>query len=89
MLAIYDRDYFKGKENLDGSFIESSDRDVRRLNYMWYMYATQHVLSYKKDFGWIEFIYKLEGKHIFSKPNFKADIVSGLGKYFEWDIRKK
>lgn len=80
-LSIYDRDYFKDKEILDGSFIEASDKEVRRHNYMRYMYATQHVFSYKNDFSLINFIYKLEGKHPFWKPNHRAEIVSGLGKY--------
>ena len=45
------------------------------------MYATQHVFSYKNDFSLIDFIYELEGAHPFWSPNYRAEIVSGLGKY--------
>lgn len=39
------------------------------------------VFSYKNDFSLIEFIYKMKGEHIFMKPNLKAEVVSGLGRY--------
>ena len=45
------------------------------------MYATQHVFSYKNDFSLIDFIYELEGAHPFWSHNYRAEIVSGLGKY--------
>lgn len=80
-LSIYDREYFKDKEEIDGSFIEASDEDIRRHNFLRYMYATQHVFNYKNDFSLIEFFYKLEGKHPFWKPNHRAEIISGLGRY--------
>jgi len=80
-LSIYDREFFKDKERLDGSFIEASDKEIRKHNYLRYMYATQHVFSYKNDFSLIEFEYKLEGKHPFLRPNHRTEIVSGLGKY--------
>lgn len=80
-LSIYDREFFKDMERLDGSFIEASDKEIRRHNYLRYMYATQHVFSYKNDYSLIEFVYKLEGQHPFLKPNYRTEIVSGLGKY--------
>lgn len=80
-LSIYDHEYFRDKEGLDGVFVEANDKEVRRHNYLRYMYATQHVFSYKNDFSLIEFVYKLEGKHPFWKPNYKSEIVSGLGRY--------
>ena len=80
-LSIYDREFFKDMERLDGSFIEASDKEIRRHNYLRYMYATQHVFSYKNDFSLIEFVYKLERKHPFLRPNHRTEIVSGLGRY--------
>lgn len=80
-LSIYDREYFKNKEELDGVFVDADDKEVRRHNYLRYMYATQHVFSYKNDFSLIEFVYKLDGKHPFWKPNYNSEIVSGLGRY--------
>ena len=79
-LSIYDKDYFS-EDNLDCSFIEADDKDVRRHNMMRYFYAQRHVFSYKNDFSLIEFIYKMKGEHIFMKPNLKAEVVSGLGRY--------
>lgn len=81
-LSIYDRHFFKGKEELDGCFVEASDKEVRRYNMMQYFYATRHVFSYKNDFRLIEFIYKMRGgSHEFMTPHLKAEVVSGLGRY--------
>ncbi|WP_337670284.1 DUF4238 domain-containing protein [Prevotella pectinovora] len=80
-LSVYDRSYFKNKEDIDGAFVNADDKEVRRQNYLRYMYATQHVFSYKNDFSLIDFIYELEGAHPFWSPNYRAEIVSGLGKY--------
>ena len=80
-LSVYDRSYFKNKEDIDGAFVNADDKEVRRQNYLRYMYATQHVLSYKNDFSLIDFIYELEGAHPFWSHNYRAEIVSGLGKY--------
>ena len=80
-LSIYDRAYFKDKVELDGAFVEASNKEVRRQNFLRYMYATQHVFSYKNDFSLIDFVYNLDGKHPFLKPNHKTDIISGLGRY--------
>ena len=80
-LSVYDRSYFKNKEDIDGAFVNADDKEVRRQNYLRYMYATQHVFSYKNDFSLIDFIYELEGFHPFWSPNYRAEIVSGLGKY--------
>ena len=79
-LSIYDKDYFC-EDNLDCSFIEADDKEVRRHNMMRYFYAQRHVFSFKNDFSLIEFIYKMKGEHIFMKPNLKAEVVSGLGRY--------
>lgn len=80
-VSIYDRTYFKDKAEMDGSFVEASDKEVRRQNFLRYMYATRHVFSYKNDFSLIDFVYQLEGKHPFWKPRYKSEIVSGLGRY--------
>ena len=80
-LSVYDRSYFKNKEDIDGAFVNTDDKEVRRQNYLRYMYATQHVFSYKNDFSLIDFIYELEGAHPFWSPNYRAEIISGLGKY--------
>lgn len=80
-LSIYDRAYFKDKVELDGAFVEASDKEVRRQNFLRYMYATQHVFSYKNDFSLIDFVCNIDGKHPFWKPNHKTEIVSGIGKY--------
>ena len=80
-LSVYDRSYFKHKEDIDGAFVNADDKEVRRQNCLRYMYATQHVFSYKNDFSLIDFIYELEGTHPFWSPNYRAEIISGLGKY--------
>ena len=80
-LSIYDRAYFKDKEDMDGCFVDANEKEIRRQNFLRYMYGTQHVFSYKNDFSLIDFVYNLEGKHPFWKPNHKTEIVSGLGKY--------
>lgn len=81
VLSVYDREYFKDKESLDGCFIEADAKEVRRQNLLRYFYASRHVFSYKNDFGLIDFAYQLKGKHIFMKPNLNSVIVSGLGRY--------
>lgn len=81
VLSIFDREYFKNKEVLDGSFIQATNKEIRRQNFLRYMYATRHVFSYKNDFSLIKCIYTLEGKHPFLAPNHRTEIVSGLGKY--------
>ena len=81
-LSIYDRNYYKDKEALDGSFIVADDKEVRRHNMMRYFYAQRHVFSYKNDFSLIEFIYNMKGgNHVFMKPNLRAEVMSGLGRY--------
>lgn len=79
-LSIYDKDYFR-EDNLDCSFLEANDKEVRRHNMIRYFYAQRHVFSYKNDFSLIEFIYKMKGEHVFMKPHLKAEVVSGLGRY--------
>lgn len=81
VLSVYDREYFKDKESLDGCFIEADAKEVRRQNLLRYFYASRHVFSYKNDFGLIDFAYQLKGKHIFMEPNLNSEIVSGLGRY--------
>jgi hypothetical protein len=81
VLSIFDREYFKNKKVLDGSFIQAANKEIRRQNFLRYMYATRHVFSYKNDFSLIKYIYTLEGKHPFLAPNHRTEIVSGLGKY--------
>lgn len=81
VLSVYDRAYFKNKVSLDGCFIEADAKELRRQNLLRYFYASHHVFSYKNDFSLIDFYYSLYGKHIFMKPNLRAEIVSGLGRY--------
>ena len=80
-LSIFDRAYFQDKISMDGSFIVASDKEIRRFNYLRYMYATKHVFSFNNDFKIISLIYKIEGRHPFLQPNYKTQIISGLGKY--------
>lgn len=81
-LSIFDRDHFKDKDDMDSSFVIADDKEIRRHNLMRYFYAQRHVFSYRNDFGLIENFYQLNGrKHIFMTPHFKAEIVSGLGRY--------
>lgn len=81
-LSIYDREYFKPDENLDGHFIMADAKEIRRHNMTHYFYAQRHVFSLKNDFSLIEFIYQYnKGEHIFMAPNYKMSIVSGTGTY--------
>lgn len=81
-VSIYDHRYFKDKKGIDGCFIEADPKEVRRLNLIRYFYASRHVFSLKNDFSIVESFYKLNGnKHLFMKPNLKAEVVSGLGRY--------
>lgn len=82
MLVSYDRAFFKDLENEDCSFKIVDAKEVRRQNMLRYFYANRHLFSYNKDFSLIDFIYKCNGgHHVFMKPNFKSEIVSGLGRY--------
>lgn len=80
-LSDYDSNYFKDKKGMDGRFIEANEKEIRRQNYLRYMYATRHVFSFKNDFSLIDSIYKLDGEHPFLKPNHKAQVISGLNSY--------
>jgi len=81
MLIIFDRAYFKEKEEYDCTFSIIDDKEIRRQNMLRYFYAKRHVFSKKKDFNLINMIYKIEGRHTFINANFRSKIVSGLGKY--------
>lgn len=81
MLVVFDREYFKEKEEYDCTFSIAVDKEIRRQNMLRYFYAKRHVFRSKKDFSLIDMIYKVEGRHIFMNANFKSEIVSGLGKY--------
>lgn len=81
-ISIFDRDYFKEKENMDSCFVIANDKEIRRHNFMNYFYAQRHVFSYKNDFSLIDSAYHInDGKHIFKTPHLKVNITSGLGKY--------
>ena len=80
-VSIYDSNYFKDKNDMDGSFIEADAKEIRRQNLLRYMYATRHVFSFKNDFSLIDSYFKLYGKHLFLKPNHKAEVISGLKRY--------
>ena len=81
-VSIYDKEYFKDKEDMDASFIVAEAKEIRRHNLMHYFYAQRHVFGYKNDFSLIESFRQInDGKHIFMTPHLKAEVVSGLGKY--------
>jgi hypothetical protein len=80
-ISIYDRKYFKDKEELDSCFIIANDKEILRRNWRIYLYAKRHVFSLKNDFRMIDVLYEKEGKHVFYSPNLKEEIVSGLGRY--------
>ena len=80
-LSIYDSRYFSDKKDLDGCFIDADEKVVNYHNELRYKYATQHVFSYNNDFSLIENVLKRDGKHHFCKPNYRTEIVSGLGRY--------
>lgn len=80
-ISIYDRKYFKDKEELDSCFIIANDEEILRRNWRIYLYAKRHVFSLKNDFRMIDVLYEKEGKHVFYSPNLKEEIVSGLGRY--------
>lgn len=81
MLVVFDRIYFKEKEEYDCAFSITDDKEIRRQNMLRYFYAKRHVFSSKNDFSLIDMIYKIEGNHIFKNANFKYEITSGLGEY--------
>jgi hypothetical protein len=81
VLVVFDRVYFKEKDEYDCTFSIANDKEIRRQNMLRYLYAQRHVFSSKKDFSLINMIYRVEGRHHFMNANFKSEIVSGLGKY--------
>lgn len=81
MLVVFDKVYFKEKEEYDCTFSIADDKEIRHQNMLRYFYAKRHVFSSKKDFSLIDIIYKVSGHHIFMNSNFKSEIVSGLRKY--------
>lgn len=82
LLTVFDRSYFKAKEEYDSSFIVVDEKEIRKQNMLRYFYASRHVFCYNKDFRLIDFIHKYNGgHHVFMKPNFKSEIVSGMGRY--------
>jgi len=81
-LSVYDREFFKEDEDLDGYFIEADEKEIRRHNMTHYFYAQRHIFSLKNDFNLIDFIYNYnKNEHIFRTPNHRMNIVSGLGEY--------
>lgn len=81
-LSIYDREYFKGNDALDGCFVEADDKEIRRHNMTHYFYALRHVFCLKNDFSLIDFIYGYNrNEHVFRTPNHRMIVESGLGKY--------
>lgn len=81
LLTIYDRGYFKAKEEDDCKFLIADDKEIIHNNIHRYLYAQRHVFSKNKDFSIINNIKKIKGNHIFLKPDFKTKIISGLGRY--------
>ena len=81
-VSIYDCRYFENKKELDGCFIEADSKEVRRQNLIRYFYASRHVISLNNDFNLLESFYHFNGNnHVFMKPNLKAEVGSGLGRY--------
>lgn len=81
-VSIYDYHYFENKKELDGCFIEADAKEVRRQNLIRYFYTSRHVFSLNDDFSLVEAYYLYNGNnHVFMKPNLKAEVVSGLGRY--------
>ena len=80
-LSVYDREYFKEKENMDCCFLEADDAEVAHQNVLRYVYAKRHVFSIKNEFSFFEFVKNNRGEHPFLSPNHKTEIVSGLGRY--------
>lgn len=66
MLIIWDREFFKEKANTDGNIIVATAKDIRKYNWLTYLYAEQ-VYSQTNDFSSLDLIYQLEGKHKFFK----------------------
>lgn len=66
MLVIWDRVFFKEKASTDCEIIVATDKDIRKYNWMRYLYAEQ-VYSHTDDFSVLDFVYKLNGKHDFFK----------------------
>lgn len=81
-VSLYDYNFFKDKQELDGCFIEADAKEVRRQNLIKYFYASRQVFSLKNDFNLIKSFNQINGgEHIFMKPHLKAEVVSGLGRY--------
>lgn len=81
-VSLYDYNYFKNKQELDGCFIEAGAKEVRRQNLIKYFYASRQVFSLKNDFSLIKSYCQVNGgEHVFMKPHLKAEVVSGLGRY--------
>lgn len=69
MLSIYDRKYFKNLVGMDCSFVNADNQMVSWQNYLRYLYADEHIFSYKEDFSFIDYIYRCQGnKHKFLRP---------------------
>ena len=66
VLVIWEKDYFKEKASTDGNIVVATDKDIRKFNWMRYLYAEQ-VYSHTNDFSALDFIYKLNGKYEFYK----------------------
>ena len=81
-VSIYDYQYFENKKELDGCFIEADSKEVRRQNLIRYFYASRHVFSLNNDFSLVESYCHLNGdNNVFVKPNLRAEVMSGLGRY--------
>lgn len=71
MLVVFDREYFKEKEEYDCTFSIAVDKEIRRQNMLRYFYAKRHVFSSKKDFSLIDMIYKVRGASYFHECQFQ------------------
>lgn len=72
MLVVFDKKYFKKKEESDCTFSIADDREIRRQNMLRYFYAKRHVFSIKDNFSLIDdLINKIgRGDQIFMNANF-------------------
>ena len=48
MLVVFDKAYFKEKEEYDCTFSITDDKEIRRQNMLRYFYAKRHVLVVRK-----------------------------------------
>lgn len=56
MLTIWDRLYFSSKANEDLAITIASEKEIRALNLIRYLFAKRQVYGYTNDFSYIQFV---------------------------------